>query len=373
MIEKFETGISGFDELSFGGLPVGRTTLIAGDAGCGKTLFALEALIRGAAAKGEPVLFITFEETPRNLIDNARSIGLDLEPLIASGALRIDHVSAASVADDEVGSYSLEGLRLRVELGLRASGATFLGIDTIEALFARFRDERAVRAELAALLTFLAGRGVTTLMTGERGGAAITRRRLEEYVSDCVLLLEQDVVDDVSTRRMQIVKYRGARHGSNKYPFLIDAGGFWVMPMSSARLDHDVSFERASTGLDTLDEALGGGIRKGSTTLVSGGAGSGKTIVAATMIEAACARGETSVYASFEESPKELARNASAAGVSLDQHLANGRLSIHCARPTLVGLERHLVELCNLVEANDARFVVIDPISSLTLAGDEVA
>lgn len=345
MIERFATGIAGFDEISGGGLPLRRSTLIAGEAGAGKTLFLLSVIAAGPLARGEAALFLSMEERPETLVANARSIGLDLAVAVDEGRLRIDHIGEPAEHSVERGPYSLEGLRIRIAAGLKAANARFLAIDTIEALFARFENGRILRAELVRLFRWLQSEGITTLISGEKGAGPITRRGLEEYVSDCVIVLENDTEGEVATRRLRILKYRGAAHGLNKYPFLIAASGITIMPISSARFDHRVSAERVGTGIGALDTALDGGLRRGSTSLLSGGTGSGKTIFASHAVEAACERGERALYLSFEESPDELVQNVSAAGVALAPHREAGRLVVISARPTLMGLEQHLVIL----------------------------
>lgn len=371
MIEKFETGIVGFDEITDGGLPINRTTLVAGGAGCGKTLFLLTAMANGVLAKGNPAVFFSLEELPNDAISNAESIGLNLQHYIDGGLLVVDHVRATNHQTIEVGEYSLEGLKLRIDLALKASGAKFLIIDTIETLFTMFKDERTVRLEFIKLLQWLSSEDITCIVSGEKGDGRLTRRGLEEYVSDCVISLENETTADVATRRLRVVKYRGSQHGMNLYPFLIDDKGITVMPLSSALLNHTVSGKRLATGTKVLNDALDGGIRVGSTTLISGGTGTGKTIISSLMAEAACDRAETVIYISFEESPAELIWNVGAAGIDFTRHVLSKKLAIHSARPTSYGLERHLVELYRLVEINQPTMVVIDPVSSLSTAGSD--
>ncbi|MFQ6550533.1 circadian clock protein KaiC [Aestuariibius sp. 2305UL40-4] len=373
MIERFKTGIEGFDQLTGGGLPKDRTTLVTGGSGCGKTLFMLSILARGLLSRGEPAVFLSFEERPRDLIDNAASIGLDLQDFIDRDLLHIDHIVPPREGMTAVGEYTLDGLKLRIEMALKSIGAAYLALDTIETLFLMFEDERAIRGELVRLLNYLSDTGVTTIMSGEKGDGRVTRRGFEEYISDCVIVLENDTMGDVATRRLRVIKYRGAHHGPNKYPFLIDEQGVTIMPLTSALFDHTVSSDRLTTGTAALDEALGGGIRRGSTVLLSGGSGTGKTILASLTVEAACQLGERALYMSFEESPKELIENVRSAGIDLKTPREDGTLVISSARPTLMGLERHLVELYRLVESHRPNLVVIDPISSLSTAGDRDA
>lgn len=368
-MEKFATGIKGFDELTHGGLPHSRITLIAGGAGCGKTLFMLMTMARGVADQGEPVVFLSFEERPEDIIDNAASIGLDLQSLIDSKRLHIEFVNRPTEAVAEVGSYNLDGLLVRIEVALKRLNARYLAIDTIETLFSMFEDQRIVRQELVRMFAWLKERGITTVLSGEQGVGQLTRHGLEEYVSDCVILLDQRTVGDVATRRLRIVKYRGAKHGTNEYPFLINSEGIIVMPLSSAPLDHPVSTAQVSTGIERLDTALVGGLRKGSTTLISGTTGTGKTLFAASIINAACRRGERALVTSFEESPDELLLHTASVGLELEQACASGHLTIHSARPMLLGLEQHLVEIYRLVEKVQPDLVMVDPLSSLMAAG----
>lgn len=372
MIEKFLTGIDGFDQLTNGGLPKARTTLISGDPGCGKTLFMMSVLVHGAIATGQPAAFISFEERPRDLIDNAASIGLDLQDLIDRKLLVLDHIVPPRESTTEVGDYSLDGLRVRIDMALKRVNGCYVALDTIETLFAIFEDERLIRGELVRLLNNLSNAGVTTLLSGEKGEGRITRRGFEEYISDCVVVLENQTVGDLATRRLRVMKYRGAHHGPNKYPFVLDERGFTIMPLTSALFDHSVSTERFSTGLAALDEATNRGLRRGATVLISGPSGSGKTILSSLIAEAACARGENTLFMSFEESPKELLVNVKSGGADLDRFFGE-ELAICSARPTLMGLERHLVELYRLVENHKPQIVVIDPMSSLSNAGDRDA
>ncbi|UWR21270.1 circadian clock protein KaiC [Sulfitobacter sp. S190] len=372
-IEQFTTGISGFDQLSGGGLPRGRTTVITGGAGCGKTLFMLSILANAALTAGSPAVFMSFEERPEAIIKNAASIGLDLQALIDKGLFRIDYVAQTRDATTEVGNYTLDGLRMRIKLALKATNARLLALDTVETLFAMFEDERAIRGELVHLFNTLSDEGVTTLMSAEQGDGRLTRHGFEEYVADAVIVLENDTIGDTATRRMRIVKFRGAHHGPNKYPFLIDEKGLTIAPLTSALFDHKVSTDRVSTGLMALDDALDGGVRVGSTLLLTGSTGTCKTILAAKAAEATCARGDTVLYLSFEESPQELMENVGSAGVDLQKFHDDGHLIITSARPTLMGLERHLVELYRRVDEHQPSLVVLDPVSSLATAGDRDA
>ena len=364
-LPKAPTGIEGLDEITGGGLPKGRPTLVCGGPGCGKTLLAMEFLVRGATEFGEPGVFITFEETGEELAQNVRSLGFDLDALMEQNKLAIDYVRVERAEIDESGEYDLEGLFLRLGLAIDSVGAKRIVLDTIESLFGGFTNEALLRSELRRLFRYLKDRGVTAVITGERGERTFTRQGLEEYVSDCVILLDHRVIEQTSTRRMRIVKYRGTTHGTNEYPFLIDENGFSVLPLSGLKLDHEVSNERVSSGIAGLDEMLDGkGFFRGSSILVSGTAGTGKTSVAAHFAHETAKRGERCLYLAFEESPQQLIRNMQSIGVDLEPCVRKGTLQIHASRPTLHGLEMHLVQIHKLVSQFDPGTVIIDPVSN---------
>ena len=319
-LPKAPTGIQGLDEITEGGFPRGRPTLICGSAGAGKTLLAMEFLVRGAMEYNEPGVFMAFEETAPELTQNVRSLGFDLDELAKEKKLLIDYVRIERSEIDETGDYDLEGLFIRLSTAIDAIGAKRVVLDTIENLFAGLQNQGILRAELRRLFRWLKDKGVSAVITAERGEGALTRHGLEEYVSDCVILLDHRVTDQVSTRRLRIVKYRGTAHGTNEYPFLIDEDGFSVLPVTSLGLQHEVSEERISSGIPRLDTMLGGeGFYRGSTILVSGTAGTGKTSMAAHFVDAACRRGERCLYFSLEESPGQMVRNMRSIGLNLDQ------------------------------------------------------
>ena len=364
-LPKAPTGIEGLDEITGGGLPKGRPTLICGGPGCGKTLLACEFLVRGATQFDEPGAFISFEETGEELAQNVRSLGFDLDALIEDKKLAIDYVRVERAEIAESGEYDLEGLFLRLGLAIDSVGAKRIVLDTIESLFGGFTNEALLRSELRRLFRYLKDRGVTALITGERGERTFTRQGLEEYVSDCVILLDHRVIDQVSTRRLRIVKYRGTTHGTNEYPFLIDEAGFSVLPLSGLQLDHAVSDERVSSGIPGLDEMLDGkGYYRGSSILVSGTAGTGKTSVATHFAHETARRGERCLYLAFEESPQQLIRNMRSIGVDLEPFVKKGLLRIHSSRPTLHGLEMHLVQIHKMVAEFEPAAVVVDPVSN---------
>lgn len=369
-LPKAPSGIQGLDEITGGGLPLGRPTLVCGSAGCGKTLLATEFLVRGAIQYGEPGVFMAFEETPEELTQNVRSLGFDLDKLVRQKKLVLDFVRVERNEIEETGEYDLEALFIRLNAAIDSVGAKRVVLDTIEALFSGLQNEGILRAELRRLFRWLKDKGVTAIITGERGTGTLTRRGLEEYVSDCVILLDHRVTDQVSTRRMRIVKYRGTSHGTNEYPFLIDEDGFTVLPVTSLALQHEVSNERISTGIPRLDTMLGGqGFYRGSSILVSGTAGTGKTSIAAQVVQAACDRGERCLYFAFEESPGQLARNMRSIGLDLSKYVDRGLLEIHSSRASFYGLELHLAMIHKTVEKAKPSVVVLDPIGALIQAG----
>jgi len=370
LLPKARTGIDGLDEITGGGLPAGRTTLVCGSAGCGKTMLAMEFLVRGATQYGEPGLFMMFEENAAELTANMVSLGFDLAKLEAENLIALDHVYIERSEIEETGEYDLEGLFIRLGYAIDKIGAKRVVLDTIETLFAGLPNHSVLRAELRRLFRWLKDRGVTAIITGEKGdGTSITRYGLEEYVADCVIILDQRIQDQISTRRMRVLKYRGTAHGTNEYPFLIGAHGFSVLPITSLQLDHPVSTERIPTGIPRLDEMLGGrGMFRGSSALISGSPGTGKSSVAAKMIETACQRGERALYFAYEESAAQIVRNMQSVNIDLAKWVKKGLLEIHSSRPTLYGLEQHLVMMHDIVRAFKPTVVVVDPISNLTMA-----
>ncbi len=370
-LEKSRSGIRGLDELTEGGLPKGRPTLVCGGPGSGKTLFAMEFLVRGVLEHDEPGVFVTFEEAPDELARNVASLGFDLSRLEAQGRLVVDHVRIDRSEIEDTGEFDLEGLFIRLGYAIDSVGARRVVLDTLESIFAALPNEFIVRSELQRLFRWLKERGVTVVITGERGDGQLTRQGLEEYVSDCVILLDHRVIDQISTRRLRIVKYRGTAHGTNEYPFLIDRDGFWVLPITGMGLEHAVSDERVSTGVAKLDALLGGGgVYRGSTVLASGPAGTGKTSISAQFADAACRRGERVLYYAFEESFHQLARNMRSIGVDLAPHAATGLLRHVASRPTSHGLETHLALMIRELNAFEPHHVVVDPITNLMNIGN---
>jgi circadian clock protein KaiC len=369
-IAKVPTGIAGLDELTFGGLPAGRPTLVCGGAGSGKTLLAATFLVKGAVDYGEHGVFMTFEENVSDLVKNVASLGYDLESLVAQKKIAIDYVYLERTEIEETGEYDLEGLFIRLGHAIASVGARRVVLDTIETLFAGLSNAAVLRAELRRLFNWLKEKGVSAIVTGERGDGQLTRHGLEEYVSDCVILLDHRVEGQISIRRLRVVKYRGSSHGTNEYPFLIDDQGISVMPITSLGLDQAVSAERISSGIPGVDEMMGGqGFYRGSSILVSGMAGAGKTSVATHFVDAACRRGERCLYFAFEESPAQIVRNMSSVGFELGQWVERGLLRFSASRPSLFGLEMHLAKMHREIAEFAPSAVVIDPISSLMQAG----
>ena len=372
-LAKSPTGIEGLDEITFGGLPRGRTTLICGSAGCGKTLLSLEFLIRGALQYNEPGVFMAFEETAEELTKNVASLGFDLDDLIKREKLVIDYVHLERSEIEETGEYDLEGLFLRLEHAIHSIGAKRVVIDTVEAIFSSFSNVFVLRAELRRLFRWLKDKGVTAIITAERGNETLTRHGLEEYVSDCVILLDHRVIEQISTRRMRIVKYRGSVHGTNEYPFLIDNEGFSVLPMTSVSLDHAVTDRRISTGVARLDTMLGGrGYYRGSSVLVSGTAGTGKSSLCAHFVDAACRRRERCLYVASEESPQQIIRNARSIGIDLRPWVQKGSLIFHAIRPSFYSLEMHLAVLHRMIKQFKPRVFIMDPVTNFISEGNQL-
>jgi len=369
-IGKSPTGILGLDEVTNGGLPQGRPTLLCGSAGCGKTLFAMTFLYNGAVEYDEPGVFLAFEEQPEDLIKNVGSLNYDIERLIAEKKLAIDHVEIERSKIDEAGEYDLEGLFIRLGFAIDSIGAKRVVVDTIETLFGGLENEQLLRSELRRLFEWLKSKGVTAIITGERGEGSLTRYGLEEYVADCVILLDNRVHDQLSTRRLRIVKYRGSAHGTNEYPFIIDEQGITVMPITSSGLAHGASTERVKTGIPDLDQMLEDkGYYKGSSILVSGMAGSGKSTLAAHFADASCAADHRCIYFAMEESPHQIMRNMRSIGIDLQKWVDKKLLRFSARRPSLFGLETHLATMYRDVTDFDPAAVIIDPMSALLNAG----
>lgn len=366
---KSPTGIQGFDEITGGGLPAGRPSLVCGPPGSGKSLFALQFLVNGATRYGEPGVFLTFEENRADVVADVASLNFDLDGLEGAGRLLVDAMVLEPQAV-ETGEFDLEALILRLAWAVEKFGAKRVAIDNVEALFGAFSRPALVRAELQRLFRWLKDQGLTAVITGERGEGSLTRRGIEEFLSDCVVVLDDRVIQDVATRRLRVLKYRGSNHGRNEYPFLIGPAGVEVLPITSLGLNKEVSAERVSTGVPGLDEMLGGdGVFKGSGILVSGSSGTGKTTIGASFANAACERGEVVLFFSFEESEAEIHRNMASIGLDLARWVERGLLHFHCERPTTRGLEDHLAMMQQLIQDRAPTLVVIDPVSSLARGG----
>ena len=370
---KCPTGIRGLDDITEGGLPRGRPTLVCGGPGCGKTLMAMEFIVRGIRDFGEPGVFLAFEEKERELVENCASLGFNLGQLIKENRLAIDHIDIQRSEIEETGEYSLDGLFVRLATQMDQVGAKRVALDTLEALFAALPNEAIIRAELRRLFGWLKARGVTAMITAEQGKGTLTRHGLEEYVSDCVIVLDHRVTNQIATRRLRIVKYRGSKHATNEYPTMIDEQGLSVLPISSLGLHYPVSREFVSSGVDRLDAMLNGkGYYKGSSVLISGTAGTGKTSLAAAFVDHNCRAGHRCLYFSFEESPGQIIRNMSSIGFDLAAWVRSGLLKFEAVRPTLFGLENHLVNLHKLVEEYKPEMLVVDPVTNLIAVGQDI-
>jgi circadian clock protein KaiC len=368
-LAKTPTGIQGLDEVTGGGLPKGRTTLVCGGAGCGKSLLAMEFLVHGAQQYGEPGVSMDFEETAEKLTANVASLGFDMRALTKRKMLSVDHVRIDRSEIAETGEYNLEGLFIRLAHAVKAIKAKRVVLDSIEALFAGLSDAAVLRAELRRLFRWLEDHKLTAIVTGESGVGTLTRHGLEEYVADCVIALDHRVTEQISTRRLRIVKYRGTAHGTDEYPFLIDEDGISVLPITSLALTHKALTDRVSTGIAALDEMMEGkGFFRGSSVLVSGTAGTGKSTIAAKFASAACARGERCLYFAFEESPSQIVRNMRSVGIDLEPSIKKRLLHFHALRPTSTGLEGHLAGMHKLIKQVRPRVVVVDPITNLISA-----
>ena len=371
LLKKTKTGIGGFDEITNGGLPQGRPTLVCGGPGSGKTLFGMEFLVHGAREFNEPGVFMSFEEKDTDLAGNFASLGFDIDSMVAKGLMALDYVYIEKSEILETGEFDLEGLFVRLGYAIDSIGAKRVVLDTIEALFSGFPNEAVLRSEVRRLFRWLKDRGVTALITAEQGRGTLTRHGLEEYVSDCVIFLDHRMIGQVATRRLRIVKYRGSTHGTNEYPFMIDEGGIYVLPITSMGLSHEASNERISSGILRLDNMLGGeGYYRGSSILVTGTAGTGKTSMAGYFADGACSHGERCLYLAFEESQSQIVRNMKSIGLDLQQWIDKGLLLFHAVRPTFSGLEMHLVSMNRLVRDFKPSVLIMDPISNLISVGN---
>ena len=369
-IRKIPTGIAGLDEITEGGFPKGRPILICGSSGCGKTLFGIQFIAKGISELNEPGVFMSFEETKTDLAQNVKSLGIDLDKLIAEKKLRVDYVKIERSEIEETGEYDLGALFIRLNHAIDSIGAKRVVLDTIESLFGGIDNQAILRSEIRRLFLWLKEKGVTTVITGERGDKTLTRQGLEEYVSDCVILLDFRVIEQIATRRLRIIKYRGSTHGTNEYPFLIDENGISVLPITSLKLEHAISNQIISIGLADIDGLFyKNGIYQGSSTLVTGCAGTAKTIIASYFASNSCKCEERVLYFSFEESPEQLIRNMQSVGINLKPFVKSGMLNIHSSRPTLSGLESHLLIIHKLINEYKPQTVIVDPISSLLSVG----
>ncbi len=372
LLPKCTTGIKGLDEITGGGIPKGRPTLICGNAGCGKTLIAMEFIANGAAYYNEPGLFIAFEETIEELKQNFFSLGFNLSELIKKKKIILDHIHIERSEIEETGEYDLEGLFIGIQNEIEEIGVKRIVLDTIEVLFAGLSNEAIIRAELRRLFKWLKDKGMTTIVTGERGEGKLTRFGIEEYVADCVITLENRVNERQAIRNLRVIKYRGSSHGTNEYPFLINNNGISVLPITSVGLGHEAASQCISSGIPRLDTLLNGkGYFRGSSILVAGTAGSGKTTIAAHFAEAACRRGERCIYFAFEESSSQIIRNMKSVGINFDPMIKKDVFKFQNNRPQLLGLEAHLLNMHSLVDEYQPSVIVVDPITAIAEVGDK--
>ena len=371
-LQKCLTGIKGFDEITEGGLPKNRITLVSGGPGAGKTLLGIDFLVNGVMKYKERGVFMSFEETEVELYEDVASLNLDLYDLVAKKEIAFEHVLLSRSDIQDKGEFNLEGLFVRLELAIDAIGAKRVVLDSIESLFVGITDLGILRLEIKRLFRWLKHKQVTSIITGEQGENTFTRHGLEEFISDCIILLDNRVRQQVSTRRIRVIKYRGSNHGTNEYPFVIDKDGLSVITITSAGLDHPGSAEKVSTGVPTLDKMFaGGGYTKGSTVLISGTAGTGKTSLAVAFAVKQCEKGERCLYVSYEESPGQLIQNMRSVGFDLEKWTKKGLLKIVSTRPAFFGLEMHLLDLYKILASFKPSAVVIDPLTSLIGQAEE--
>jgi len=372
-MHKCPTGITGFDEITGGGLPQNRITLICGGTGSGKTLLGIDFLINGATNYSEPGIFMSFEETEEELYKNVASLNLDLQGLVSHKKLLLEFVLLERRDMQDKGDFNLEGLFIRLEHAIDSIGAKRVVLDSTESLFAGVTDAGILRLEIKRLFRWLKDKHVTAIVTGELGSGSYTRHGLEEYISDCIILLDNRVREQIATRRIRVIKYRGSNHGTNEYPFVIAKEGLSVIPITSAGLDQSGTSKRVSTGIPSLDEMFrGGGYTLGSTVLASGTAGTGKTSLAAAFAVESCKRGERCLFLSYEESPGQLIQNLSSIGFQLEPLMKKGLLKIVSTRPSFFGLEMHLLELYKTIADFKPQSVIIDPLTSLIGQGNRL-
>jgi circadian clock protein KaiC len=372
-LQKCLTGIKGFDEITDGGIPRDRITLLCGSTGTGKTLLGVDFLINGVSRYNEPGVFMSFEETEEELYKDVASLNLNLQGLVAEKKIFLDYVLLERKDVQEAGEFNLEGIFVRLELAIDSIGAKRVVLDSIESLFAGVTDAGILRLEVKRLFRWLKEKKVTALITGEMQQDSPTRPGLEEYISDCIIIVDNRVREQIATRRMRVIKYRGSKHGANEYPFVIDEGGLSVIPITSAGLDQPGTAERVATGIPSLDKLFqGGGYTRGSTILASGTAGTGKTSLAAAFAVETCRRGERCLFLSYEESSGQLIQNLSSIGFDLGSLVKKGLLKIVSTRPSFFGLEMHLLDLYKLIAEFQPSAVVIDPLTSLLGQGNRL-
>ena len=363
-LDKISTSSPGLDEVLGGGYPKGRVTVLCGNTGCGKTLLAMQFLAQGCR-ENENGLFVSFDESPSKLVDNFSSLDWNVRERVESGEIQLEHIDLIGSELQVSGNFDLNALFVRIDSAIQKCGARRIILDSIDNLFLSLKNEAVLRNELMRLFRWFEQRELTVVTTSAAGDRTLTNTRIEEYVSDCVIRLSNTLEGDTAVRRLFVVKYRGTEHGSNDYPFLITNRGVTLFPITSLLLNHEVYHDRVSSGIAGLDKMLGGGYFMGSSVLVSGTAGTGKTTVAACFAATACNNGQRVAYVAMEESPTQIIRNVGSVGIDLQPHVSSGQLKFHAVRPTFYGLERHLVAIMSFMENHDPKFAVIDPISNL--------
>jgi circadian clock protein KaiC len=368
---KCPTGIKGFDEITEGGLPKNGTTLVSGNAGSGKTLFGIDFLIKGATDYNEPGILMSFEETEDELYKDVASLNMDLSGLVSRKKIVLENV-VLERKDIQENDFNLEGIFVRLEYAIDSIGAKRVVLDSLESLFAGITDIGILRLEIKRLFRWLKEKKVTAIVTGETGqNGSYTRHGLEEYISDCIILLDNRIRDEMATRRVRVIKYRGSSHGTSEYPFVIDNEGLSVIPITSAGLAQPGTDKKVSTGIPSLDKLFKSkGYTRGSTILASGTAGSGKTSFAGAFALESCKRGERCLYFSYEESSGQLIQNLLSIGIDLAPWVEKGLLKIVSLRPSFLGLELHLLNVYKLVDSFKPKAVVVDPLTSLVGEGE---
>ena len=366
-LPKSLTGIQGLDDITYGGIPQNRPTLLVGSIGTGKTIFAMEYIINGITMFNEPGVFMTFEEQTDELQINVTSMGYNLSKLIADNKIYLEHLHIDHREIQATGKYDIEGLFIRIEMAIEKVKAKRIVLDALDTLFIGL-DSQILRSEIKRLFFWLKEKKVTAIITSEVGDIFLTRLGFEEVVADCVIELNNRLNNQISTRRLRIVKYRGSYHSTNEYPFMIDHKGITIFPIISEAPQIIVSNERISSGIKQIDEMLDGrGFYVGSSILVSGSAGTGKSSIAASFIKDVCEKKGTALYCAFEEAPNQIKRNMASIGIFLEPYEKSGNLHFYYSRPTLQTLELHFIAIKKLIKQINPSVVILDPITNLMI------